>query len=179
LTPAQVSQLSRLVLSPDFEGMLMDYAEVNFILAEAAQRGANVGGAAATYYANGISASILYRDAQRRRVIPTAPAVTEAQITAYIAANPYNAANYRQPVGVQKWIALYMQGVRGWLEYRRLDFTNVLKMPVDRPLIEIDRVPLRQVYPTNEQTLNRTNYEAAVGTQGTDNFVTKVWWDVR
>ncbi len=97
--------------------MLMDYAEVNFILAEAAQRGASVGGAAATYYANGISASIQYWDAQRRRVVPTAPAVTDAQITAYIAANPYSAANYRQSIGVQKWIALYMQGIQGWSEY--------------------------------------------------------------
>jgi hypothetical protein len=179
MAPRQVSQLSRVVLSPDFEGMLMDYAEVNFILAEAAQRGANVGGIAAAYYASGIRSSIQYWDAQRQKVTPASSATTDAQITAYIAANPYNPADYRQSIGVQKWIALYMQGVQGWSEYRRLDFTNVLKMPIDRPLIEIDRVPLRRVYPTNEQTLNRTNYEAAVGTQGTDNFVTRLWWDVR
>jgi hypothetical protein len=178
LDPDNVSQLSRVVLSPDFPGMLMDYAEVNFILAEAAQRGASVGVSADSLYNNGIRASINYWDTQRRRVVSTAPAVTEAQITAYITANPYDPANWKQSIGVQKWIALYMQGFQGWFEWRRLDFTGVLKMPVDNPLIDIAQIPVRRIYPPDEQTLNGANYRAAVQQQGPDAFTTKVWWDV-
>jgi hypothetical protein len=178
LDPDNVSQLSRVVLSPDFPGILMDFAEVNFILAEAAQRGASVEGTAESFYNNGIRASIEFWDAQRRRITTTATAVTTAQIDAYIAANPYNAGNWKQSIGVQKWIALYMQGFQGWFEWRRLDFTGVLKMPVDSPLIDINQVPVRRIYPPDEQTLNGSNYRSAVQLQGPDTFTTKVWWDV-
>jgi hypothetical protein len=178
LDPDNVSQLSEVVLSPDFEGLMMDYAEVNFILAEAAQRGASVGGTAAEYYASGIRASINYWDAQRQRISSSAPATTEAQINNYIAANPYDPANWRQSIGVQKWIALYSQGFQGWIEWRRLDFTGVLKMPVDSPLIDINQIPVRRLYPPDEQTLNGNNYRSAVQQQGADAFTTKVWWDV-
>jgi hypothetical protein len=49
---------------------------------------------------------------------------------------------------------------------------------VNGPLIDIDEVPVRRVYPPDEQTLNNINYKAAVAQQGADDFVTKVWWDV-
>jgi hypothetical protein len=167
LNPNDVAQLSERVLSPDFEGMLMDVAEVNFILAEAAQRGATLPMTAADYYAEGIRSSMEYWTE-----------ATAGAIDAYIAANPYDAGNWRQSIGVQKWIALYMQGFQGWIEYRRLDFTGILGFPVNGPLIDIDQIPVRRVYPPDEQTLNNTNYKAAIALQGADNFETKVWWDV-
>jgi hypothetical protein len=167
LNPNAVSQLSEKVLSPDFPGMLMDLAEVNFILAEAAQRGATLSMTPAEYYAEGIRASMEYWDV-----------ATPGEIDAYIAAHPYDAANYKQSIGVQKWIALYMQGFQGWIEYRRLDFTGVLGFPVDGPLVDIEEIPLRRVYPPDEQTLNRSNYVTAVTAMGSDDLVTPVWWDV-
>lgn len=162
-----VSQLSERVLSPDFPGVLMDYAEVNFILAEAAARGANVGGTAAEYYGDGIRASMNWWGVEN-----------DGQIDQYIAAHPYNPADFRQSIGEQKWIALYMQGFQGWIEYRRLDFDNILQMPVDGALININQVPVRRMYPPDEQTLNRTNYQEAVARIGADDLTTKVWWDV-
>lgn len=180
LNADDVSQLSEVVLSPDFPGLMMDFAEVNFILAEAIQRGATLTGTAAEYYNNGIRASIEFWEAQKARVgLPAATQATEAQIAAYIAANPYDPANFKQSIGLQKWIALYTQGFQGWAEYRRLDFTGVLKMPVDGPLTNIDRVPLRREYPGDEQTLNPVNRQAAVDRQGPDVLTTRVWWDVQ
>jgi hypothetical protein len=167
LSPDDVSQLSEKVLAPAFPGMLMDVAEVNFILAEAAQRGASVGMSADEYYEAGIRASMEYWEAG-----------TTSEIDDYIDANPYDPANWRQSIGLQKWIALYMQGFQGWIEYRRLDFTGVLQMPVSGPLIDINQVPVRRVYPPDEQTLNNANYREAVANMGADDFVTKVWWDV-
>jgi hypothetical protein len=167
LNPNDVSQLSSEVLEPDFPGMLMDYAEVNFILAEAAQRGANVGMAASEFYEEGIRASMEYWNVG-----------TPTSIEEYISNNPYDPANWRQSIGIQKWIALYMQGFQGWIEWRRLDFTGVLKMPVSGPLIDINQVPVRRTYPADEQTLNKINYTNAVQNMGADTFTTKVWWDV-
>jgi len=175
-----VSQLSQVVLSPDFPGMMLDFAEVNFILAEAKQRGANVPGTAAEYYNSGIRASIEFWEAQKARVaLPATTRATEAQIAAYIATNPYDPDNFKQSIGLQKWIALYTQGFQGWAEYRRLDFTGVLKMPVDGPLTSIDRIPLRREYPGDEQTLNPVNRQAAVDRQGPDALTTRLWWDVQ
>ena len=163
----EVSQINNNILAPDFEGMLMDYAEVEFILAEAVARGISLPQGAETYYARGITASMNYWGID-----------DGAAIAAYIAANPYDGGNYKQSIGVQKWIALYMQGIQGWSEWRRLDFTGVLKMPVGGPLIDIDQIPVRRTYPNDEQNLNNENYQAAVGESGTDSFVRKLWWDV-
>lgn len=164
-----VSQLSETILAPDFEGMLMDYAEVNFILSEAVVRGALAGDPAA-YYAQGITASMNYWG------------ITNAgAINAYIQANPLNVANYKQTLGIQKWIALYMQGFQGWAEYRRLDFGILQFPPVGGVLnSSVTRIPLRRVYPPLEQTLNGENYRTALDRQfsGDDSFVMPLWWDV-
>ena len=167
LPATSVSQLHPLLFSADFEGMLMDYAEVEFILAEAAARGISVPQSAEAYYARAITASMNYWGIDNG-----------AAIGAYIAANPYDGANYKQSIGVQKWIALYMQGIQGWSEWRRLDFTGVFQLPVDGPLIDINQVPVRRTYPNDEQNLNQANYQSAVGESGADSYVRKLWWDV-
>lgn len=167
LTPAKG------VLSPTFPFIFMDYAQVKFILAEAAAR--NIGGVtdAAGHYADAIEASMNFWGIE-----------DEAVIDGYIAANPYNPANFRQSIGVQKWIALYTQGTEGWTEFRRLDFTGVL-IPAAAPIVKLNTpsgVPLRTAYPTNEATLNGDNYKAAISKIGVSNreeeLGARLWWDV-
>ena len=167
LPPTAVSQLNPRLYSADFPGLLMDYADLSFILAEAAARGISVPGSAEEYYAQGIRASMNFWGVS-----------DAAAISAYIAANPYDAANYQQSIGVQRWIALYMQGIQGWSVWRRLDFTGVFKMPVDGSLIGINQIPLRLTYPNDEQTLNSESYQAAVSEQGSDSYTARVWWNV-
>lgn len=160
------------ILAPTFPGILIDYAQVEFILAEAAAR--NIGGVtgAAGHYNAAVTASMNFWG------------VTGSGVTNYLAANPYNAGNFRQSIGVQKWIALYGQGTEGWIEFRRLDFTGVLT-PVVSPLVVLATpagVPVRTAYPTNESTLNGANYNVALGRLGVENredeLGVKVWWDV-
>ena len=167
IPPTAVSQLNERVYSAEFPGLLMDYADLSFILAEAAARGIAVGRSAEAYYAQGIRASMNFWNVDEA-----------AAINAYIAANPYDGGDYKQSIGVQRWIALYMQGIQGWSVWRRLDFTGVLKMPVDGPLIDIDRIPVRRPYPPAEQSLNLENYRDAINEQGEDSFTEKLWWDV-
>jgi hypothetical protein len=110
ITVDDVSQLSKVVLSPDLPGLLMDFAEVNFILAEAKQRGANVPATAAEYYNSGIRASMEFWASQIVRANNTPESVLEredipenvitpAAIDAYIAANPYDPATSSSPSG--------------------------------------------------------------------------------
>ncbi|WPP49258.1 SusD/RagB family nutrient-binding outer membrane lipoprotein [Catalinimonas niigatensis] len=181
-----VSQPSQLVLAPDAPGVFMDYAEVQFILAEAVARGF-IGGSAENYYNQGIAASMEYWS-NRGSYIPdpeisvNAPLnlapISTAEIQDYYTNQaPYDPANWRQSIGEQKWLALYMQGIQGWTEWRRLDFTGVLSPPAAGPLVG-DGIPLRITYPIDEQNRNRSSYEAAVSRQGADVLGTPMWWDV-
>ena len=92
----------------------MDYVEVEFLLAEAAER--NLGGVtgAATHYNNAILASMAYWG------------VSDADAATYLArhAVAYATATgtYKQKIGTQKWLGLFDRGVEGWAEWRRLDY---------------------------------------------------------
>ncbi len=159
------------VLKPDAPAMLLDFAEVCFMNAEAAERGWISTMPAADYYTAGITASIDYW---------SGGAADPAVVTAYLASPNVSYAtapgSWKEKIGLQKWIALYMQGVQGWTEWRRLDF-GVLQLPVDG-VANGTGIPNRYAYPTQEQTVNGANYTQAVLSQGSDNQTTKLWWDV-
>jgi hypothetical protein len=150
------------ITKPEFPGLLLDYAETELFLAEAAQRGFNVGGTAATHYNAGVTASIEYWGG------------TAAEAAAYLAQPgvAYNAANWKKSIGVQKWIALYNRGWDAWIEWRRLDYPQL--DPAHEALSDI---PVRFPYPVNEQNVNRANFEAAGEAIGGDDVSTKLWWD--
>jgi hypothetical protein len=161
---ASLSQPSNKVIQPDFEALLMDYAEVQFILAEAAARW-GIAGSADAHYADAIEASITYWGG------------TEAQAATYLAqpavAYATAAGNYKQKIGTQKYIALYNRGYDAWVEWRRLDF------PTLTPAAEAESViPLRLTYPTSERTLNKANVESAATAIGGDEVDTKLFWDI-
>ncbi len=160
---ASKSHVSPTITAPDFPGLLMDYAEVEFLLAEAAQRGYNVGGTAAGHYAEAIRASVIYWGG------------TTTEANTYLAQPgvAYDAGNWHMSIGTQKWIALYNRGWDAWIEWRRLDYPQLL--PATGAQSDI---PLRYPYPVNEQNVNRVNYEAAAIAIGGDEVDTALWWDV-
>ena len=69
-----------------------------------------------------------------------------------------------------------MQGIQGWIEWRRLDF-GILKATAD-PQLQGTGVPVRITYPYSEQSLNPKGYNGAITNQGPDQLTTKVWWDM-
>jgi hypothetical protein len=163
--PLLVSGSIGKITNPDFPGDLLDYSEVEFYLAEAVERGFNVGGTAAEHYNNAVKASILFWGG------------TEAEANAYLAqpSVAYNSAtgDWRQKIGLQKWLALYNRGWDAWIEWRRLD-APMLEAPADA----LSDVPVRFTYSVDEQNVNTANYEAASTAIGGDEVSTKLWWDV-
>ena len=159
------STVSEKIAALDFEALLLDYSEVEFLLAEAVERGFNVGGTAAEHYNAAVTASIVYWGG------------TEDEAKAYLAQPDVNYAtapgDWRQKIGRQAWIALYNRGYDAWLTWRRLDAPNLL------PPVEGLIVPTRLIYPVNEQTLNPTNRDAAASAIGGDESSTKLFWDVQ
>ncbi len=159
---AQYSHVNPDITQPAFPGLLMDYSEVEFYLAEAAQRGYTVGGTAATHYANAVRASIVYWGG------------TIAEATAYLLQPGviYNPVNWRQSIGIQQWIAFYNRGYDAWNSWRKLDYPQLA--PAQDAL---SAIPVRYPYPVNEQNVNRLNLEAASDAIGGDDVETKLWFD--
>lgn len=167
------AQPNRIIRGLDEPTFLLTYAETEFMLAEAAVRGWH-GGSAATHYENGVRAAMqhvaFYDDGG-------AADISDATIDAYLAANPFDAANALEQINTQYWIATFLNGYEAWANYRRTGFPAF--EPVNYPGNPTGgTVPRRLLYPENEELLNKANYDAAVSRQGPDELTTRMWWDV-
>lgn len=91
----------------------------------------------------------------------------------------WDAANGAELIGTQKWVALYLQGVEAWCEWRRTGYPALA--PAVDALNNSGEIPRRQGYPTTERDINEVNYTAALSglLGGEDNLDTKLWWDVK
>ena len=148
-----------------FPSFVLTYAEVSFTLAEAAERGW-IAGSAATYYNQGIQASMAQWG------VTDATAIATYLARPGIAYTP-GAAGMAQ-IALQKWIALYTDGVEAWSEWRRTCVPSTVK---PGPAAVIGTVPRRYQYSIRESSVNSANMDAAVARQGADVFTTRMYWD--
>ncbi|GAB3317099.1 SusD/RagB family nutrient-binding outer membrane lipoprotein [Larkinella ripae] len=155
------------------KGYLITYAEVAFAKAEAAARGMNVGTETAEdLYKAAVTASMAQWGIVDSKAVAT-----------YLEGVPYKAGNFKNVIGTQKWLALYMQGLQGWMERLRLD----IKKPNGEALFiapasgsldpDVKEVPTRLKYPASSRASNATKSAAAVANIGGDTQAVKNWWD--
>jgi len=153
-------------------GLLMTYAELQFILAEARQRNFITTGTAATYYNQGIAANFSYWQS----VVPAAYNLQIAMPTGYMTqpAVELTGTNTEilSKIALQKWIALYFNGLEAWFDWKRTGLPEIVPGPGN---LNNNLVPVRFIYPISEQALNATNRAAAVQRQGADNINTRTW----
>jgi Starch-binding associating with outer membrane len=155
---------------------ILTAAEVNLILAEAAERGLGglTPGEAAAYYNAGIAASLNEWNDLAQSSGQSIPA---SAVTAYLA-QPGVVYQAGTPglvqIAQQKWLALYTDGATAWAEWRR---TCVPSTVVPGPDATLNYVPRRLEYPTTEATANGDALKAAIADQGPDDLGTRVWWD--
>jgi Starch-binding associating with outer membrane len=147
------------------KGVIMTYAELQFILAEAAERNL-VTGAGETYYTQGIEASFDFYGLALPASYPVQPNVQ------------YGGSSVEKirKIMTQKWISLFYQGFEAWSDWRRTGLP-ALSPGVDNQ--NNNKIPVRFVYPGSEYSLNKQQVEDAVKQQGIDDLNTRVWWDVR
>ncbi len=158
------SHVADLIQTPTFPVTLFDYAEVEFLLAEAVERGFSVGGTAEEHYTNAINASI---EDWGGTAEEAATYLADPRV-AYATAE----GDWKQKIGMQSWIAYYNRGFEAWTQFRRLDYP-LLVAPPDA----LSALPIRLTYPINEQTLNGANWEAAGTAIGGDAVDTQLFWD--
>lgn len=168
IEPAPLDEVSRIgtfYSRPDAPSVLMSYAEVLFLQAEAAERGWITADAGALYTA-GIRAAMEFNE------------VSAAAIDAYLAqpevAYAGGEAGLRQ-IGLQKWIALFGNGPEAYAEWRRTGVPELA--PAANALNDSGQIPLRLFYPSTEESLNSAALEAAVARQGGADLDDPVWWD--
>jgi len=152
-----------IIYSPDFRGAFLDYAETQFYLAEAAERGYNVGGTAANFYKNGVEASILewggtQGDADTYYAQPSVTYATAA-------------GTWQQKIGTQAWIAFYNRAWDAWVDSRRLGYPAF-----PAPDQAVSDFPERFTYPVTETNVNSDNYKKAVQAIGGDDVTTKLFF---
>ncbi len=158
-------------------GMMMNYAELQFILAEAAAKGW-ISGSAENYYNNGVLNSITLW-------LPLWPTIINSQTglpndvkTFVVAAdiqwdNNASLEDKMERIHLQKYYALFLADLQQWFEYRR---TGHPVLPKGAGLRNNGEMPARLTYPVYVQSANPTNYKAAIAEQGPDVISTKVWW---
>ncbi|MCB7481232.1 SusD/RagB family nutrient-binding outer membrane lipoprotein [Christiangramia sediminis] len=167
------------ILSPDYGEVLMEYAEVEFLLSEYNDWSQD-------NYENGVRASM------------EKWGVDAADIDAFVASLP---AATEETVLTQKYVALYMQAHQSYAEYRRTGYpdTSILFLPGESytlPAVQAAEtdddtyvfeagvegatdLPARLRYPVILQTLNGDNRANAVSElDNGDTIFSTLFWDV-
>ncbi|MBE7169154.1 MAG: SusD/RagB family nutrient-binding outer membrane lipoprotein [Williamsia sp.] len=155
------------LMTEPLTGMIMNYAELKFILAEAAAKGW-ISGQAGTYYNDGALSSILLW-------LPNWPgSINDFLVAADIQWNEQATLDAKmERIHLQKYYALFLTDLQQWFEYRR---TGHPMLPKEPGLRNNGVMPARMTYPVYVQSTNPTNYRTAVAAQGPDLISTPVWW---
>jgi len=159
-----ISHFSDATFVANFPATFSCNAEVEFILAEAAARGMNlgsIGGTAQEHYEAGIAESHAFWG-----VTMDAAYLTHVDVA-------WDDARNKELIGTQKWLALYNRGQEGWCVWRSFDWP-VLNAP---PEMSYTDIPFRMPYPYNEPDLNPDNYASAAAAIGGDDVRTLLFWD--
>lgn len=153
-------------LDPTFPHTMLGYTEVQFLLADAAERGWAAGGTAEDFYNEAIKSSILEWGG------------TSEDFDTYIAqesvAYGTAAGDWKAKIGTQKWIAMYDQGFEAWSTWRLYD-APTLNIAAQAQI----ETPKRYTYPVTEASLNGDNLDAVKAKlPNGDSFDDKLFWDM-
>lgn len=166
-------------LKSDCPGVVMTFAETNFLLAEAALNGWATPDKAENYYTAGVRAAMDFLSDN----FGTSK-VSADEFDAYMAANPfgYTGEQKRVNINTQAWIHHFTNPNECWANQRRSGFPR-LKSPEAYGqgafLTGGTEIPVRLCYPVLESSYNKKGYQEALDRMGgTNSWNTPLWWDV-
>jgi len=161
----EIQSTLQLALKSDAHmGNMMNYAELQFIIAECGIRGyANVDASAANL--KGVNAAMEFWGTTAPATYLTNPKVAFS--------NTDPETEKLKKVHLQKYYAMMFTDFQQWYEYRRTQLLDLYKGP---GLLNNGKMPVRLNYPIIVQSLNRENYQEAVNRMGGDGINVKMWW---
>lgn len=145
-------------------GVMMPYAEVEFMKAELALKGFTTGKTAKAHYEAGIAASMTQWGVN----LPAG--FLEHPLIAFASSSE---AQFEQ-VMLQKYYASFFVDYQSWFEKRR---TGYPVLPRGTGIPAENQFPSRVPYPTYLQSLNPEALAKAVASMGGDTSDQKVWWE--
>jgi len=163
--PEGKSSLITTLRSHPLLGNIMNYGELQLILAEAALKGWISIAPAKNYYETGATSGITLWGA-------TIPAnyLTFEKVKWD---DGYTTDQKMELIHLQKYYAMFFTDLQQWFEYRRSGYPN---LPKGAGLGNNKVMPARLTYPVYVQSANGENYRAAVAAQGPDLISTEMWW---
>lgn len=172
----QVETYSRInyrLLQDDDPYMIMNHAEVEFLLAEAAERG--IGGVtdAEGHYNAGVKSAMqqFIPYAQGNADVEEELAVSDAEVADYLATYPYGSRPPLEMIGEQMWVSKFLNWWEAWNDWRRTGFPVLEEF--DYPgNVTGGRIPRRLMYPGTEVASNPNFNQGDV-----NDYVSRVWWD--
>ncbi len=131
---------------------VINYAQVELLLAEVALRNYNVGGTAESHYTAGVTAAMQFLTQYN-----STAEVPADEITTYLTANPFVVADGMEMIGAQYWVASFLDWYEVWSNWRRTGYPELV--PVNYPGNATGGViPRRMIYPSHEAFNNSVNY---------------------
>jgi hypothetical protein len=160
------------VASPAAPDFYVTYAQTSLLLAEAAQR-SWISGSAQTYYEDAIRA-----DMNVYQYYPGTTAIPEAEILAYLAEPgvAFNTADAFKLINTQYWVVNIRNGTEAFANFRRSGYPTLSPNLFNAKLN--GGFARRLSYPDKEGSANSKNYTAASLAIGSDNLVSRVFWDI-
>jgi hypothetical protein len=172
-------KLANNFLKSDNPGVVITYAEVNYLLAEASLKGWNVSGTVADLYAKGVRASMDFLSNNYG-----CDKITDAEFSTFITNNGIGYTNDQKKAAIntQAWILHLTNPAESWANVRRSGYPR-LKSPAEYDFAQFltggADIPVRLSYPVLESSYNKQSYEEALSRMGGDNSWNKpLWWDV-
>jgi len=164
-------------ISLNTPAFIINYAETELLLAEAAVRGWSVGASASAHYANGLTAALTSYG-----TLSAYGVINAGTIAAYVTTHPLITTSpdvELAQINTQYWLTTgtLFDFDEAWTNWRRSGY------PVLTPVnyagnFSGGQIPRRQAYPSTEPQTNPTNYQSAVGKlSGGDHYSSRVWWD--
>ena len=151
-------------------------AESYFLMTEAAVRGWYSGATASTLYQNGIQAALR----QWAVIGGAAGTISTGAINDYAAANPLNTGgtldDQMKQIYTQFWVSIFPDAQEAFASFRRTGYPALVANNYAGNATG-GKFFRRMLYPTTEQTLNGDSYAAAISRQGSNDLLTRIWWD--
>lgn len=173
-TPAYYSKINQAIVEVSTPLMYHSVAEVEFLLAEAAVRGWGASDPQ-SHYENGIRAAM-----KMWALYDPSLVIEDADIDAYIAANPFDSGDAMRQIGEQFWAATFLNEYEAYANWRRTGYPELT--PVNFPgNVTGGTIPLRMVLPQSELNVNPNMQDAlnrqSLPTQFQNHLTVPVWWD--